>query len=527
MSVTIENILTLPCLKDAKVIAGERGLQKVLSSVSVLEFADPNALQTELFHNNEFYGSEIVITAFANIADNVEQQCANIKRLATAGECGLILYYVGIFMPRVDQRLIDLADELDFTLIVMPENRMDLRYSEVICEVMELIIKDQSAEISILTDILDRMCRLPDHQRTIDAVLRMIRDRIRASLILVDHQSRPLGQANWPMSMDLSVADLPYSAAMQPLFLENKESRRTIWRCPLNQKDPKSMELYIVKDGDPFNKELILQTVELVRLAVSLWSSKHAEVQISELVRAILRDEPLKMRRLADLFRIDVASIHSMWVLQAGNQDQQTESETLAQLRETISHRCSTIISDVYEDCIVCFMAWKNKDENIQNLSNELLKNLEKKGIHATLTRCLHLIDTADVRKAFLLIRDQIDNVKAIWPARQNFTLEEVKFAHQCKKVIEAGEAELERDLLPLKILEKFGEGSELKNTLVTYLLDADCSVTSCAELLFVHKNTIKYRLGRITTCLSHPVDKDPEKFYLYKAAALDRLLNH
>lgn len=36
---------------------------------------------------------------------------------------------------------------------------------------------------------------------------------------------------------------------------------------------------------------------------------------MSELVRAILRDEPLKMRRLADIFHVDVASIHSMWVL--------------------------------------------------------------------------------------------------------------------------------------------------------------------------------------------------------------------
>lgn len=123
MSVTIEDILRLPCLREARVVAGKNGLQKVLSSVSVLEFSNPNSLQEELFRKNEFCGSEIVITAFAGIANNVEQQCANIRRLAMVGEAGLILYYVGILMPQVDQRLIDLADQLDFTLIVMPENR--------------------------------------------------------------------------------------------------------------------------------------------------------------------------------------------------------------------------------------------------------------------------------------------------------------------------------------------------------------------------------------------------------------------
>lgn len=355
MSVTVEDILKLPCLSDARVVAGKSGLQKVLSSVSVLEFADPNALQEELFHNNEFYGSEIVITAFANIADNIEQQCANIRRLAIAGEVGLILYYVGIFMPCVDQRLIDLADQLNFTLIVMPENRMDLRYSEVICEVMEAIIKDQAANISLVSDVLDQMCRLPEHQRTVDAVLRMTRDRIRTSLILVDSQSRALGQANWPMSLELQFAELPRPEDMSPVNLSDS---RTLWRCPLDAKNPQTMELYLVKDGAPLSRDLVLQTVELVRLAVSLWSSSHAEVQISELVRAILRDEPLKMRRLADLFHIDVASIHSMWVLRIENgQKNRFEGEALIQMREVLSHRCDTVIADIYEGYVVAFMA--------------------------------------------------------------------------------------------------------------------------------------------------------------------------
>ena len=60
MSVTVNDILKLPCMNGAKVVAGEGGLMKPLSSVSVLEYADPSALQEELFHNDEFSGFEIV-----------------------------------------------------------------------------------------------------------------------------------------------------------------------------------------------------------------------------------------------------------------------------------------------------------------------------------------------------------------------------------------------------------------------------------------------------------------------------------
>ena len=51
-----------------------------------------------------------MITGFCSVADDVEAQCANIRRLAEAGEVGMILYYVGLIMPRVDPRLIRLAD---------------------------------------------------------------------------------------------------------------------------------------------------------------------------------------------------------------------------------------------------------------------------------------------------------------------------------------------------------------------------------------------------------------------------------
>ena len=75
--------------------------------------------------------------------DDVECQCANMRRLAAGGEVGLILFYVGVYLQKVDQRLIDVADELDFVLITMPEGQRMLRYSEVLNDVMECIYRDR------------------------------------------------------------------------------------------------------------------------------------------------------------------------------------------------------------------------------------------------------------------------------------------------------------------------------------------------------------------------------------------------
>lgn len=68
-------------------------------------------------------------------------------------------------------------------------------------------------------------------------------------------------------------------------------------------------------------------------------------------------------------------------------------------------------------------------------------------------------------------------------------------------------------------------EEPNLTETLCTYLLDGEQSVTRTAELLFVHKNTVKYRTHRISNLLGYRVDKMPELLDLYKACAVQRLI--
>ena len=117
MSLTVAQLMKLPCLRRAKVLAGHKSLDRIVTSISVLEYASPTQTQRTLYDSIEFWGSELVITGFCSVADDVEAQCANIRSMAAAGEVGMILYYVGIIMPQVDPKLIALSNELDFVLI--------------------------------------------------------------------------------------------------------------------------------------------------------------------------------------------------------------------------------------------------------------------------------------------------------------------------------------------------------------------------------------------------------------------------
>ncbi len=76
MSVTVADCLKLSSLREAKLVAGQRGLNNIVAYVSVLEYANVAALVDCLF-----MGNELIITAFISVMDDVESQCAVLRRL--------------------------------------------------------------------------------------------------------------------------------------------------------------------------------------------------------------------------------------------------------------------------------------------------------------------------------------------------------------------------------------------------------------------------------------------------------------
>ena len=67
-------------------------------------------------------------------------------------------------------------------------------------------------------------------------------------------------------------------------------------------------------------------------------------------------------------------------------------------------------------------------------------------------------------------------------------------------------------------------KSDDLLLTLQTYLFDADASVKRTAELLFLHRNTVKYRLDRIRDFLGRDFEQMPLYQDIYLSAALERI---
>lgn len=532
MSVTIKDLLKLPSLSQAEVIAGNDGLSHIISSISVLEYAQPSCLQDELFHNNEFQGGEIVISALISIKDDVKAQCACIKRLHEAGEVGLILYYVGIFLPCIDDRVITLANELSFPLICMPKHRMDQRYSEVIQEVMELILKDRKEDTYIVVDMLDRIAALPAHQRSMDSVLRMLSDCFHASYYLMTSSYHVLNEASWPKKANVEwEALLPVvmnMSAREGMQVHDINNHQLYLTQTMIHNEGNTMSLWIVKENTPFETDLLKQMQEVIQLFVNIWSQQHGAVRHEELIRAILNDEPAKMRRLADILNISVSEIHSMWVIKTMNTTQKQQSLlTLQRLSEEFLHQhYQLVISSIMEDTLVIFMAEEIIKGNEGILKDLFVEELHQHAFEALVCGSYTLVDTTSVRHAYMDIQTYLETAVQLYPKHTYLSLKEVQYAKQVRQHIDQGEEHIQSILSILQFTARDEhQKQELLDTLATYLLDGDMRMQKTAELLYVHKNTVKYRIHLLQEKLHSPIDKLPEALDYYLACALRRLL--
>lgn len=527
MSITVMDVLRLPSLSGAEVLAGHDGLSKPVESVNVLEYGDITDELDQLFENNQFDGNELIITAFANIRNNVEAQCCNIRRYHNIGAVGIILYYVEILLPRVDPALIDLCNELSFPLICMPKGQLNLRYSEAIGEILAEIIYARQRERYFVSELLHHVSNLPPHQRNIETLMRMLSDHLHATVILTSPLSHPPLCVCWPRSLiDVVQANATEWICNleedQPLRLSLGESDYYLQSCPVLSDDPGEYHIYLLKNKEPLSEDTLWQTSESIRLFIHIWNKNYGKLVTTEIVRAIIHDDALQMNRLSQLFNVDVSQLNQMWLFHPKDNTRQYNEKLVRQISEHFSSYYDLILTSYYEENLVFFTCAPVRYDQRKEMLRELSPLLLETGEHAEIVCCDCLPTTKSVREAYLNSVQYMDSARKIYPKVQILGLPNILFAKRCSEILSK-----QGDLEPYwEILEQLRESSNvLLPTAEIYLLDAASNMAQTAKYLFVHLNTVKYRLHLIQDILGCVPGRMPDADQLYIAVALNRLI--
>ena len=534
MSITVGNCLELPSLKYAKVVGGHSGLERIVTSVSVLEYAEPHVIES-LKHL--FVGNEVLISALVSISDDVDKQCHLLECLNESGATALVVYYVGVFLPKVDERLIALSDSLGFPLIVMPEGQISFRYGEVITEISEAIFRKRAKEVYFVPSLLEGLIQIPETKRTVSNALRILSDRLHFNFIFTDKNLRILGVATWPRLDDWPIAQIIDQLSLQHVASEysNKNiitvnnEQYTVYYQPVISKTMSLMHLFAISQNESIARSTLAQASEFLELFLNVWHFTDENQDSNALVHAILNDESFEMRQIAKKIKINVAEIDAMWILKDRKADSLSKveiSRDLLLVREFFEDNYGRALVEAYGDTIVAFFNSAKVKTDLSLLENQFMTSLSDANNTKGFICIYRLKNTKDVRDAYLNVGRYWGEMITLYPYHRVFYTQELVFAQECHRIISNDKVEVERNLKLLNPLFIKREHNDFIDTLCCFLLDADCNIGKTSKIMFVHHNTIKYRLGVIKEDLACDIAKLPGLYSLYLAAAIYRLTN-
>ena len=521
----VSDVMKLPSMMGAEIIAGRGGLNNPVESVTVLEYAADDELQQQLFKGSDFDGNELMITAFTSVRDDVEAQCANIRRFHSVGSVGLLLYYVGLILPEVDQKLIDLCDELDYVLICMPRMSTRQRYAEAISDILFAIYREHEQERFFVSTLLDRISSLSPQKRSVETLLRMMSEHLRASVILLGPKSEPEYIAAWPSLLTDSVSSqignwIRAMDGASELEVVLGDGVGHLQLCPSLLDVSDGLQLCLLRYGESFTSDILWQASECVRLFIHRWDKEFGKFAASELVRAIINDEPLQKNHLAKLFHIDVEKLDRMWLLIPRDGTAKRNEMLLKLCTERISTGGRPLLISYYEDVLVAFTGGSAPGQydaemaGVMEVNKDFLDRYE-------LICCDNLSNTTDVHRAYHISVEYWKTARRIYPNASFLHQEDIVFAKMCSDLADSRE-DIELYLRILSCLH--GASQELIPTMTVYLLDTSSNMAETARRLYVHLNTVKYRLRQIQELTGYSPTKMPGAYLLYIAAAINRL---
>ncbi|MFJ7666841.1 PucR family transcriptional regulator [Lysinibacillus sp. NPDC097195] len=528
MGVTVNDLLQLPSFRGAEVLTGYNNLNRTVSSLSVLEVSDGDfcskIVQTV---QEEWYAEELVISSFYSIRNGVVKQCETIQYLHDLGELGLILYYVGIVLPEIPREVLQLAEELDFLIICMPKNDYSLRYNEVIYEVMETIIRNQTVNDHFVKETLEKVSLLPEHLRSVEITLKMLADRLKANIVLTNTNFEIVNQVMWPRNSSLDVAKIIMAFSRNlvrhkgDLKLFHNEIAGVIEYKSVQQKNGELLYLFLIKENTKLPARTIEKISEVVQMAINLWGDKHDDVSEYALVKAIINDESDKMRRLAKVLHIDVSAVQMMWLVTIN--DLTKEKSIRDELDEQLSKYYKTRVIQCIDHSIIVLVGNCLYKYNEFEIASEFIQTTNYNGYIEEIIYSPKMKNTKAVRQMYQLVNVVGQKVHAIFPLRKLYTAAEIRSMKRAIDLSKQGEEMIEEYL---SVIEPILDDKESLRTLMTFLLDANGNFEDCSKILFIHKNTVKYRIKKISELIGNDVTIYSEFYDVYMACMLYRLIN-
>ena len=532
MSITVSDCLKLPALREGVVAAGEEGLSRIVNNISVLEITSDRQIATMEDTINNF---EICLTSFAGIADDVPAQCRLIRYLSGIGDVGLIIYYVGIVMKKLDPQVLAVADELGFPLILMPPGKVDFRYSEAIRDVSDLLFKDRASAHNFYNSLAVSLSGLPESRRTLANLLKIASDTTRTTILISDASHLNTLQSSWPVSNRISLSDIMelFRAGSsggdeedEMVVSEYLGHVVLLFRVRFLSYKFRHSFLYLMDESSRFSLQDARQIADLIQLMAELWALDENEMADSCLVDAVMHGDQEQILALAQKYHVYITKFNTLLCVHpasCGSEISTVISERLKLRRilsDFIQQNRYPALLNAYDDYFVIFLQFDaDTSAHASFLSDfrELVRAAA--GSAAWLPAQYHQM------KAMLRLYERFHiQAEQVFPKKACLRYADLLFVSDCAQLFAAEEPQKQIFDAAIETLKKLPDAESLLRTLTFYYLDADCRITETAQAMYLHRNTVKYRLNKVHNLLQVRLGNPADLHFMQRLSGYYRL---
>ena len=517
MKVTVEDCLKLDVFQDAKILAGENRLGNEVRRISVVDV--DSARDLKYFTSEK---TEILLTSFAGVKNDVDAQCAIIRHLSDIGCAALAFFRQGASAKKLSDKVIRTAESSDLPLIEMPDGT---GYSGVITGVMDRVLYGDNFRNSLISNTIFHLLNFDKHSNFQSAVKEAAINND-FQLILLSEDFNPVltietrHQATIQDAIRLGREhDVEGDSRVYTMIDVN--GVLTYWG-PVNIGSEKYY-MFIVDNEDSYTAGEITKLAEIIRLAMGMWKYTPERDARSEFIKALIRGNRSLAYTLQEEAKINGADI--LCAFFSKGIDKEVESQLFADFEKKTDLEILKITEDDETYGMILNVGDEPARLTQQNdcvaLFNKMKENKKARIFHVT-----GLNDIEGAGDAYKLINESWSFVQNVFPYKRVFTKYELTLVSNCINIQIQGGFVKKNYMELLEPFKEAGEhkGKQLLDTLETFVLDAGMNSGKTAEFMDIHTNTVQYRLKKINEMLGVEITGNRVIPGLTMALALKRL---
>lgn len=529
MPFTIQDMLDVPSMINAKLISGRKGLDKEISNIMVMEAPDIEKWLTP---------GQVLLSSFYSLQHETTENLTNFIEKLAAYQTSALIIKKDRFIEKIPEGVLEACDHYNLPLIQISESTP---YSTIILEVMQILFNEKVRLLDYYHDIHHKFTKLALEQPSLSDIAYMLEELIHCPISLLNYNKECILATKKNCTNFTVINSIPVKKESYMNYAYNRQSVRFF-----SEPDKVFTQLIvqIPNIGNDFHYLVIneleknLNDLDIMAIenAVSFFQmeliKKFAISEVQQNFRNDIIDDLMTNKFSSKESMYESASVLNLhpnkkYRIVVTQLIHSIEKPTL-NIEETAIDKqqdkrfiklCQTYWQDlVYRirsnRIIFILNANDQTDEEFkQEFENNFLSILNTMETKPLVYR-VGISDEATIDEFHsfslqaLKIIQQVGQFKA---ASFIMNYQDLGFYRFLSEITDSSKL---KELIPSKLLMLYQKEPELVETLHAYL-DHNKNLTKSAEVLYVHPKTMRYRINKITDFCELDMD-NPEEVLSY-----------